>query len=107
MSIGVKKRLETGAITQEQFNNFMAMPGPEYVPPMVGYLASDAAENINGQVFHVEKGRVSIYSEPVEIKTIYKTTEDGMFTLEELESAVPVTLLSGYINPAPNKDADK
>ncbi|MBF7083001.1 SDR family NAD(P)-dependent oxidoreductase [Desulfallas sp. Bu1-1] len=98
---GMKKRLESGMITKEFYDSFMAMPGPEYVSPMAVYLASDAAANINGQVFHIEKGRVSIYSQPVETLAIYKTTENGMFRVEELEDNVPKMLLAGYINPAP------
>lgn len=98
---GMKKRLESGLITKEFYDSFMAMPGPEYVPPMVVYLASDAAANINGQVFHIEKGRAAIYSEPIEVRAIYKTVENGMFRVEELEEFVPKTLLTGYVNPAP------
>ena len=98
---GIKKRLEKGLITQEMYDGFMNMPGPEFVPPVVAYLASDAAANINGQVFHVERGRVSIYSEPIEIRTVFKTAENGMFTVEELEESIPRTLLTGYVNPAP------
>ncbi|OIP29018.1 MAG: 3-hydroxyacyl-CoA dehydrogenase [Deltaproteobacteria bacterium CG12_big_fil_rev_8_21_14_0_65_43_10] len=100
---GIKKRLEAGLMSKEQYDGFMNMPGPQFVPPMVAYLASDAAANINGQIFHVEKGRVSIYSEPIEVRTIFKTVENGMFSIEELEDAVPKTLLTGYINPAPAK----
>lgn len=101
---GMKKRLEAGLITQEYYNMIMAMPGPEYVAPLVTYLASDAAADINGQVFHAEKGRVSIYSEPVEVRAIYKTTDDGLFHFDELVEAVPRTLLIGYTNPAPAQD---
>lgn len=97
---GIKKRLDNGLITKEFYDSFMAMPGPEFVPPMAVYLASDAAANINGQIFHIEKGRVGIYSQPVETLAIYKTTENGMFGVEELEENVPKILLTGYINPA-------
>jgi NAD(P)-dependent dehydrogenase (short-subunit alcohol dehydrogenase family) len=98
---GMKKRLDSGLITKEFYDSFMSMSGPEYVPPIAVYLASGAAADINGQVFHIERGRVSIYSAPVETLAIYKTTEDGMFRVEELEEFVPKTLLTGYINPAP------
>lgn len=98
---GLKKRLEAGIITEEYYNMIMAMPGPEYVAPLVTYLASDKARNINGQVFHAEKGRVSIYTEPVEGRALYKTADDGMFSFDELAEAIPRTLLVGYTNPAP------
>lgn len=104
---GMKKRLESGLITKEYYDMIMAMPGPEYVAPIVVYLASEAAANINGQIFHAEKGRVSIYSEPVEVRAIYKFADTGMFRVEELIEAVPRTLLTGYVNPAPAQPAEE
>jgi len=96
---GVWKRVAAGVLTKEQAEATLAMPGPEYIPPIIVYLATDEAANINGQVFHAEKGRISIYSEPVEARTIFKG--EGNFTTEELIDMVPKTLLMGYINPAP------
>ncbi len=98
---GMKKRLENGLITKETYDSFINMSGPEFISPIVAYLASDAAGNINGQVFHIEKGRVGLYCQPIETHAIYKTSENGMFRLEELEESVPKTLLVGYVNPAP------
>lgn len=103
VKLGMKRRLAAGLITQEQYEAFARMPGPEFVPPMVVYLVSDKAAHINGQVFHIEKGRAAIYSDPVEIRAVYKREKDGMFTVAELEEFVPKTLLVGYINPAPAK----
>lgn len=65
------------------------------------YLASDKALNINGQTLHIEKGRVAIYSKPVEVRTIYKMEAGRMWTLDGLEEGVPKTLLLGYVDPAP------
>jgi NAD(P)-dependent dehydrogenase (short-subunit alcohol dehydrogenase family) len=96
---GTWKRVEAGVMTKEQAEQMLNMPGPEHIPPIVVYLATDHAANINGQVFHAEAGRVSIYNEPVEIRAIYKP--EGIFTTEELINVVPKTLLTGYINPAP------
>lgn len=104
---GLRKRLEAGLITKEQYESFTTMGGPEYIPPMVLYLVSDAAANINGQVFHIERGRAGIYSEPVEVKSIYKMEAGGMWTVEELEKYVPQTLLTGYVNPAPPLPEEK
>ena len=100
---GMKKRLEAGLIPKEYYDGFMNMPGPHYVPPMVIYLASDAASNINGQVFHIQRGIAAIYSEPIHHKAIQKSTDDGMFTVDELEEGVPKELLTDYTNPAPPK----
>jgi NAD(P)-dependent dehydrogenase (short-subunit alcohol dehydrogenase family) len=100
---GFKKRLDAGLITKEYYDQLMAMPGPQYVPPMITYLATEEAKDINGQVFHAEKGRMGIYSEPIEVKSIYKLGDNGMFTVDELIESVPRTLLTGYTNPAPNE----
>jgi NAD(P)-dependent dehydrogenase (short-subunit alcohol dehydrogenase family) len=96
---GTWKRVEAGVMTKEQAEQMLAMPGPEHIPPIVVYLVTDHAANINGQVFHAEAGRVGIYCEPIESRAIYKTK--GVFTTDELINAVPKTLLTGYINPAP------
>lgn len=32
---------------------------------------------------------------------VWNMTEDGMFNMEELEEAMPKTLLTGYVNPTP------
>ncbi|MDY6968710.1 MAG: SDR family oxidoreductase [Spirochaetota bacterium] len=77
------------------------LPDPDDVGPVVAYLATDEASDINGQIFGVIGGRVFLYSHPDEIKTIYK---DGRWTVEELTKFVPQTLTAGLVNPAPRKD---
>ena len=98
---GMKKRLDAGLITQDRYDSLMAMPGPEFVAPMVAYLGTDAAADVNGQIFHVERGRVSVYCEPVEEKMLLKTDNDGQFTIEDLIDSVPGSLMVGRPNPAP------
>ena len=68
------------------------------VAPIVVYLASDRAANINGQVFFASGGRISLYGSPTQIKTIYKK---GRWSFEELASVMPGSLESGLVNPAP------
>ncbi len=71
---------------------------PERVAPMVCFLASDFAWNINGQIFNVAGGNVSIANHPLPYRTIYKP---GMWTLDELDALVPSRLMAGTTNPAP------
>jgi len=107
---GARKQYETGRLTKEFYESIINMPGPEYVAPIFIYLASDQAADINGQIFHIKKGVVSVYSKPVEIQKMYKTDEDGMWTFDNLEKHIPESLLAGYKNPAPPekpKDKDK
>jgi hypothetical protein len=68
------------------------------IAPMVGYLASDDAWNINGQIFHVAGGTVGIAHQPTPMRTLWKP---GMWTLDELEELVPTQLMAGVPNPAP------
>jgi 3-oxoacyl-[acyl-carrier protein] reductase len=87
---------------QQQPANAAAPPldlrDPDMVAPMVTYLASDAAWNINGQGFSVSGGTVSLLHHPLPFRTIWKP---GMWTLEELERDVLGVLMNGIPNPAP------
>ena len=71
---------------------------PEYVAPMVGYLCTDDAWNINGQIFHVAGGSVGVAHHPTPMRTLWKP---AMWTLDELAAAVPAQLMAGTSNPAP------
>jgi NAD(P)-dependent dehydrogenase (short-subunit alcohol dehydrogenase family) len=70
---------------------------PDCIAPMVGYLASDEAWNVNGQIFLVYANTVAVLQHPVPWKTIFK---HGMWDLDELSTMVP-QMLQGTRNPAP------
>lgn len=74
------------------------MGRPEDVASIYVYLATDAAANINGQVFHATGGKIVLYSAYNEWRTIFK---DGHWEMDELDTLVPGTLASGLVNPAP------
>jgi hypothetical protein len=65
---------------------------------MVCFLASDMAWNINGQIFAVAGGTVSLLNHPLGHKGIYK---QGMWSLDELDDIVPRQMLNNVPNPAP------
>jgi NAD(P)-dependent dehydrogenase (short-subunit alcohol dehydrogenase family) len=71
---------------------------PEQIAPMALYLATDEAWNINGQIFHVSGGMVSLARPETPVATINK---NGKWTLEELATLVPQYLMEGIPNPAP------
>ena len=58
---------------------------PEDIAPLVIYLASDEASNINGRTFSVRRGEVSLYSEPAPEKTVSK---NGVWDIDELANAL-------------------
>lgn len=96
---GFKKRYEAGLMTRERFEELTHPPPPETVTPLIIYLCTDEAADINGQVFDVTGNNIAIYSEPVKKKVLEK--EEGLWSVEELIEQVPKVLLEGYQNPAP------
>jgi NAD(P)-dependent dehydrogenase (short-subunit alcohol dehydrogenase family) len=61
---------------------------PGHVAPLVVYLASPAAEAINGEVFVVHGG-VAAVMEPPRIRSVFRSdAPDGMWTLESVERAL-------------------
>ena len=73
---------------------------PEMIAPMVAYLATDDAWNVNGQTFLVYAGTVAVLQHPTPWRTAFKP---GMWELDELSKAIP-DLLEGTRNPAPPPD---
>ncbi len=70
---------------------------PDMIAPMVCYLATDNAWNVNGQIFLVYAGTVAVLQHPVHWRTISKP---DMWELDELSQMVP-QMLEGVRNPAP------
>jgi NAD(P)-dependent dehydrogenase (short-subunit alcohol dehydrogenase family) len=74
------------------------MREPEYVAPMTVFLATDAAWNVNGKIFYVAGGRISLAHEEAPMRQISK---NGMWSIDELRELVPSQLMYGLVNPAP------
>jgi NAD(P)-dependent dehydrogenase (short-subunit alcohol dehydrogenase family) len=70
----------------------------EQVAAMVTYLATDEAWNVNGKVFYVSGGAISLAYEEEMGRII---TRDGKWTVEELAAVLPRGLLEGVANPSP------
>jgi NAD(P)-dependent dehydrogenase (short-subunit alcohol dehydrogenase family) len=71
---------------------------PEDVAPLVVWLASDEASNVNGRTFYAETGRVGLYSEPILEKQLVKV---GGWTIDELFTFMPGTMTKDLVNPDP------
>lgn len=76
-------------------------PGPEYVAPMVCYLASDEAGKISGSVFNVGANGVGLYSDPEICKSVTKPAREP-WTVEELRQQLPQSVFTGYQTIATN-----
>jgi len=83
-------------MTEEQIRGMF--PGPEDVSPMVVFLCTAEAANINGRTFDVGGGNIGLYTEPENFRSIFKA---GMFTLDEVCDLIPKTLARGLQNPSP------
>ena len=71
---------------------------PEDLAPFTVWLASDQSAHVNGHVFHVTGGLVSLLNEPEAVKTIHT---EGRWTVEELIRVFPATIGIELPNPAP------
>jgi NAD(P)-dependent dehydrogenase (short-subunit alcohol dehydrogenase family) len=76
----------------------LAHTGPENVAPWVAWLASEAAKDVNGQVFFVMGGLIALMNEPAPARTIF---HDGRWTPEELATVFSRTFGVDLVNPAP------
>ncbi len=68
------------------------------VAPFATWLASDAAKDVNGQIFVVMGGIISLVNYPAPARTITKATR---WTPEEIAALFPSTLGMDLMNPAP------
>ena len=72
---------------------------PEGVAPLVVFLASEAADSINGCTFLVYRGFVGLYDELVVREKLSK--EGGDWTPEELVDLIPNTIGKGRVRELP------
>ena len=71
---------------------------PEDIAPFVTWLASDEAKDVNGYVFHVTGGEISLMNNPESVRTLSK---QGRWSVEEIAAMFPGTLGMDMVNPAP------
>ena len=71
---------------------------PEMVAPLVVYLCTDAAANVNGRDFVVGGDEVSLMTLPTKQASIHR---EGGWDLASLERVFPRAIGSGLTNPAP------
>ena len=68
------------------------------IAPFVTWLASEESAHVNGQVFYVTDGLVSLLNQPQAVRTINK---QGRWTVDELIKVFPITIGVDLYNPAP------
>lgn len=86
---------ETGA---EQAVSQLDALAPEMVAPLVVYLCTDSAANVNGRDFVVGGDEVSLMTMPTKEATIHR---EGGWDLASLERVFPRVIGANLTNPAP------
>jgi NAD(P)-dependent dehydrogenase (short-subunit alcohol dehydrogenase family) len=97
MEEALKRRVERGEITPAQAAA-RRPANPDDVAPMVVFLCTDAAKDINGYCFGAHGGDIDLYPLMRPMKTIHK---EGRWTLDELLEILPRTVLTSLVNLAP------
>jgi NAD(P)-dependent dehydrogenase (short-subunit alcohol dehydrogenase family) len=105
VAAGFKKRYEAGLITKAELDRALSIPSPDYMAPIINYLATEEAGNINGQVIFIAGNHIAIYSIPVRVRSIFKP--EGKWTQAELANIIPKTISLGLVNPAPPEEKKK
>lgn len=75
---------------------------PELVAPLVVFLCTDKAANINGRDFIAGGNEISLMSLPDKERSIYR---EGGWTLDALDRVFPGTIGAGLRNPMPAQEA--
>ena len=59
---------------------------PEDIAPLVVYLLSDASADVTGQIYTAVGGRIAVWNQPVEVRSMEK---QGRWTPEEIAACLP------------------
>ena len=60
--------------------------GPQQIAPVVTWLASPSAQEVNGQIIHVMRGTVGIMQQPAIIRSF---SNEHLWKLDELDQVIP------------------
>jgi len=71
---------------------------PEQVGPMVAWLCTDEAANVNGRTFLVRYGYIGLYSEP---EIVAFVENDKEWTIDSISSIIPEKVTKGLMNEWP------
>jgi NAD(P)-dependent dehydrogenase (short-subunit alcohol dehydrogenase family) len=94
-------RKQQGIVREDRGVGDIEHLDPDDVAPMVAFLASDEAANVNGQISLCTGKAYALLSQPRPVSTIYKPAR---WTVDELIATVPGSLMLGVANPAPARD---
>jgi NAD(P)-dependent dehydrogenase (short-subunit alcohol dehydrogenase family) len=82
---------------------FMASAAPEYISPIIIFLCSDEAANVNARVFNVGGGKFGLYNEPEVIGWVEKPGQ--VIDSEELIKEMVAKVTGKLVNVSPVQPA--
>ncbi len=84
--------LKANGVPEDQWDDHY-LPPPECIAPMITWLCSDAAAQVNGEVFGISGGTVNRWSHLEIASTIVKQAKPHLWDQAELDEVVPSQLL--------------
>ena len=90
-------------MTPEMLQAFERANPPEAIAPLVVWLATDEAANVNGRTFLVTGNQIGLYSEP---EVVADVRPDHVLVLDELSDLMPKQVTKDLVNQfAPKEEA--
>ena len=85
-----------GLISDDEWDDYVNTPPPEYVAPIVAWLCTDKAADVTGHVFHAAGGAVGVWSSYHDDHAIYRGEhrDNPPWSLDELDRLVHRHLLA-------------
>ena len=76
-----------GLISDEEYDDYVNTPPPEYIGPVVAWLCTDKAADVTGEVVHAAGGTVGVWSHYRDERSIFRGDhrEHPPWTLDELD----------------------
>ncbi|MCX5992686.1 MAG: SDR family NAD(P)-dependent oxidoreductase [Chloroflexi bacterium] len=90
-------------VFKEMIDKMVLSSKPEHIAPVVVWLATEEAANVNGATFFISGNDIGIYAEPAVTQKITKA--EGFWSVDELVKITPKELTNNWANPMPAQPA--
>jgi len=90
-------------VFKEMIDKMVLSSKPEHIAPVVVWLATEEAADVNGATFFISGNEIGIYAEPAVTQKITKA--EGFWSVDELVKITPKELTNNWKNPMPAKPA--
>lgn len=90
-------------VFKDMIDKMVLSSKPEHIAPVVVWLATEEAADVNGATFFISGNEIGIYAEPAVTQKITKA--EGFWSVDELVKITPKELTNNWKNPMPAKPA--